>query len=299
MPITLTGGDPETDTLTYSIVTPPAIGTLSGTAPNVRYTPAANYVGMDRFTFKVSDTAANVSPNVTVNITVNAGLLFTNGSFETQGTGLGGPWALLGVPWSQSVTGFPSQYQQLKVVDGAAFSSTLDGGLWAALISTDDVPITNPLVQQVAQNVTAGDTLSVTFWLGRQIGSPGGQGVAYFDVGGTRYPMTFDTSLLAADSWQSYTLTKIITNSGSMSLGFYATTKDNSWLDNISNVTVTPSAVDPNTPSTSYVTLTTVEDTPMARSLPLWMCVSTKFTDTIMALTWPPIKSVMAWEPPL
>src|SRR5207249_2349285 len=41
-PITLTATDVDGDTLTYSVVTGPAHGTLSGTAPNVTYTPAAN-----------------------------------------------------------------------------------------------------------------------------------------------------------------------------------------------------------------------------------------------------------------
>lgn len=68
--ITLTASDVDDDALTYSIVEP-SHGTLSGTAPNVTYTPNANYNGSDSFTFKVSDGKAE-SKSATVSITVNA-----------------------------------------------------------------------------------------------------------------------------------------------------------------------------------------------------------------------------------
>lgn len=70
-PITLTGSDPENDPLTFSIVTGPAHGSLSGSAPNVTYTPAVNYNGADSFTFRVHD-GGSYSPPATVSITVNA-----------------------------------------------------------------------------------------------------------------------------------------------------------------------------------------------------------------------------------
>ena len=52
---------------------------LSGTAPNLTYTPNANYSGADSFTFTVSDGLVT-SPQATVSIAVVAGL--RNGSFE-------------------------------------------------------------------------------------------------------------------------------------------------------------------------------------------------------------------------
>ncbi|BDI33585.1 hypothetical protein CCAX7_56360 [Capsulimonas corticalis] len=70
--ITLTGSDPNTPVrpLTYSIVTGPTQGVLSGTAPNLTYTPSANYSGSDSFTFttnngRYTSPAAMVSINVT------------------------------------------------------------------------------------------------------------------------------------------------------------------------------------------------------------------------------------------
>jgi hypothetical protein len=67
--VTLTGTDPQSDTLTYTIVTAPALGSLSGTAPNLVYTPRANANGTDSFTFKVNDGSFD-SELATVAVTV-------------------------------------------------------------------------------------------------------------------------------------------------------------------------------------------------------------------------------------
>ncbi len=69
--ITLGGSDPDRDTLVYSVVTGPAHGALSGTAPNLTYTPNRDFHGPDSFTFKVNDGAAD-SPLATVSITITA-----------------------------------------------------------------------------------------------------------------------------------------------------------------------------------------------------------------------------------
>lgn len=53
--ISLSGFDIENSSLTYSLVSFPSNGTLSGTLPNLTYTPNANYTGSDSFTFKVND----------------------------------------------------------------------------------------------------------------------------------------------------------------------------------------------------------------------------------------------------
>ena len=51
------------------MATNPAHGTLSGTAPNLTYTPAADYNGPDSFTFSASDGQATSAP-ATVSIAV-------------------------------------------------------------------------------------------------------------------------------------------------------------------------------------------------------------------------------------
>ena len=53
--LVLSATDRENDALNYRIVTAPAHGTLSGVAPNLTYTPAANYNGADAFTFQAND----------------------------------------------------------------------------------------------------------------------------------------------------------------------------------------------------------------------------------------------------
>jgi len=69
--ITLTANDVDSSTLTYSIETSPTRGTLSGTAPNVTYTPNNNYIGGDSFTFKANDGQLD-SNTATVSIMVTA-----------------------------------------------------------------------------------------------------------------------------------------------------------------------------------------------------------------------------------
>ena len=68
----LTGTDPEDDPLTFEVVTGPAHGTLSGTVPDLTYTPNANFVGGDSFTYTATD-GTDTSPAATVSITVTPG----------------------------------------------------------------------------------------------------------------------------------------------------------------------------------------------------------------------------------
>jgi hypothetical protein len=69
--ITLTGQDTANPgaTLTYSIVTNPTNGVLSGVGANRTHTPNANYTGPDSFTFTVAN-GTIISAPVTVSITV-------------------------------------------------------------------------------------------------------------------------------------------------------------------------------------------------------------------------------------
>ncbi len=68
--ITLTGADADGDPLTYQVTVSPAHGALSGAAPNLTYTPAANYNGPDSFAFVVNDGYLN-SPEAMVSLTVS------------------------------------------------------------------------------------------------------------------------------------------------------------------------------------------------------------------------------------
>ncbi|MCI0388177.1 MAG: Ig-like domain-containing protein [Acidobacteria bacterium] len=60
--ITLSGSDPGGRSLSYAIVAGPSRGSLSGAAPNLVYTPAPNFNGVDSFTFKASNGSAESQP---------------------------------------------------------------------------------------------------------------------------------------------------------------------------------------------------------------------------------------------
>ena len=66
--ITLSASDIDGDTLTYTIVTPPTKGTLSGSGANRVYTPNANFNGSDSFSFKAND---GVTDSNTATVSIN------------------------------------------------------------------------------------------------------------------------------------------------------------------------------------------------------------------------------------
>ncbi len=73
--ITLEGSDPDGDSLSYQILSEPVYGILSGTAPDLFYTPTSPYTGTDALStesisFEVSDSKGKTS-NGTVTLTVN------------------------------------------------------------------------------------------------------------------------------------------------------------------------------------------------------------------------------------
>ena len=68
--ITLAASDADGTSLTYRIIGNPAKGALSGTAPNLTYTPLASASGSDSFTFRANDGGADSNTaTVSINIT--------------------------------------------------------------------------------------------------------------------------------------------------------------------------------------------------------------------------------------
>lgn len=68
--ITLTGSDPDDDPITFAVVAEPQYGELTGTTPELIYTPDANFNGTDSFTYVANDGMVN-SPVATVSITID------------------------------------------------------------------------------------------------------------------------------------------------------------------------------------------------------------------------------------
>ena len=84
--LTLLGEDTDGDTLTYTVLTQPLLGTLSGASPNLVYTPNQHAHGEDVFTYEVSDGQASSSvASVTLTLTPqNDAPSAQAGSVETQ-----------------------------------------------------------------------------------------------------------------------------------------------------------------------------------------------------------------------
>jgi hypothetical protein len=68
--ITLIAADPDGDPLTYTIASGPTNGIVSGTGPDITYTPNTDFTGADTFTYEVKDNAG-ASATATVTVTIN------------------------------------------------------------------------------------------------------------------------------------------------------------------------------------------------------------------------------------
>ncbi len=60
--LTLTGSDSDGQPLTFSLLSAPTNGSLTGTLPNLTYRPATNFFGGDSFGFQLSDGLTNSAP---------------------------------------------------------------------------------------------------------------------------------------------------------------------------------------------------------------------------------------------
>jgi hypothetical protein len=88
--ILLTGTDPEGSALTFSILEAPPNGTLSGTMPNLVYTPQVGYSGIDSFRVVASDGVLTSAPAV-ISVRVSLILLASNqGTVVSTATGSSG-----------------------------------------------------------------------------------------------------------------------------------------------------------------------------------------------------------------
>ncbi|WP_168442093.1 Ig-like domain-containing protein [Pontiella desulfatans] len=92
--ISLGGSDMDGDSLSYAVAALPINGTLSGTAPDLVYTPTNSTASSDGFTYTVSDGQTNSAP-ATVSIQISLPLIYQDGfdndglDINTNGTGGG------------------------------------------------------------------------------------------------------------------------------------------------------------------------------------------------------------------
>jgi len=116
--VTLTGSG---GALTYSVITAPAHGFLTGVAPNLTYTPAANYSGTDSFTFLVNNGTSNSSP-ATVSISIWAGLPVS----YTWKSATSGNWSVAGnwTPGAPAAAGQP--FYNLNFTPSGTYTVTQD-----------------------------------------------------------------------------------------------------------------------------------------------------------------------------
>ncbi|VGO18690.1 hypothetical protein SCARR_00743 [Pontiella sulfatireligans] len=233
MAITLTGSDSDGDPLSYTVETLPTHGTLSGTAPNLTYTPGTNFFGSDSFTFTVNDGTIN-SLEGTVSIITNNPPVFgvdpTIGNAATQGVAYAGSIATTDVDGDSltySLTGIPSWLTVSANgmlggtpgnddVGSNSFTVEVDdgnGGTDTTILQivvratttqteTDELEFDNSATNSWATSSTA------TRWL-RPVGYPGSNRV--WNVGETLI-MEFDCYNISANAFAW--------NTSSMTLGF-------------------------------------------------------------------------------
>ena len=206
-----------------------------------------------------------------------AGTIFVqNPSFETPGDINSTYWAKINSDyWIQgnAANAFCQQDIPLANTTDAGAFSTIPHGNYAVNLNGCGFSVT----QNLNITVNSGDTLSVTFWGGRHKTQTGGPITATFTVGSTTYSQDFDTSALAANSWQQFTFTKTITNSGNLTLAFArssAKTSGRPWLDDVSNVIWTTSEGGTPTITTSGPLSSAVSSTTGTASSPVTFMVA-------------------------
>jgi hypothetical protein len=127
LPVTLTGHDPQGYALTFSVLTQPAHGTLSGTAPNLTYKPATNYFGNDSFTFRVNDGASN---------SLAATISITNRPVDDPPMVVAGPNQLIILP--------ANSVNLAGAVAYDVFPGTVDTVVWSKVSGPGNVTFSNP-----------------------------------------------------------------------------------------------------------------------------------------------------------
>lgn len=130
--VELVATDADGDSLTYQVLTQPGHGSLSGTAPDLVYTPAAGYEGADSFTWRATANGKSDDATVTITVTPPCTLVGTGDRDVLRGTpgddvlcGLGAGDRLFGNGGNDVILGGAGR----DALVGGPGSDLLDGGL--------------------------------------------------------------------------------------------------------------------------------------------------------------------------
>jgi endonuclease G, mitochondrial len=116
------------NTLTYTIVSQPAHGTLSGSGATRTYTPAPDYFGNDSFTFRVAD-GSRVSNTATVSITVHDVNDAPVASHDARNTNEDTPLQFAADELTVNDTAGPANENQTLTVTSVGAGASLNAGV--------------------------------------------------------------------------------------------------------------------------------------------------------------------------
>ncbi len=207
--ITLTATDGNGDPLTYSVAVDPLHGSLTGTAPLLTYSPAADYVGTDSFTFTVNDGTVDSAP-ATVDITVTGAAVAPVTAFSAVPTTGDAP---LPVQFNDSSSNTPDSWRW-NFGDSPGSIYVADNGAYA--------------LQEIYPN---GSTRSLG---AGQISSPWGVAV---DAQGNIYEGDYDFTFGAMKIYPNGTVVKLGTGISS-SMGVAVDAQGNAYVADNTNAVV-------------------------------------------------------------
>jgi hypothetical protein len=195
--ITMTASDPDNQPLTFSIVSPPAHGTLgpimnaTATSAQVVYTPNADYNGSDSFTFMVNDgnggTATGIV-SITVTAVNDAPSFNAGASPQTSSEDGGGQFVS---PWASGISAGPADESTQHVT--FTITSNSNPSLFSAGPS---VSPSGALSYTAAPNANGTATLTV---VAHDDGGTANGGVD------TSAPQTFTINITAVNDAPSFT----------------------------------------------------------------------------------------------
>jgi len=224
--IQLTGTDLNGAALSYSIVTSPTSGALSGIAPNLTYTPANNYLGQDGFSFKVNNGAMDSATTATISIIVKTpSTVIWSASATSTSWAPGGNWAdgiapavgddavIYGRSSAGAFGASDNNAYTASPLDSLTLQAGPDGGVGVALGSALMVDAGG-----VMNNLIAGGTLGIPSAVITANQTWGGSGPIVCGPIGGNGQLTFSGSSLQLTGSSSYSGGTVVTG-GTLAVG--------------------------------------------------------------------------------